>query len=97
MDGMSADEAMTVMRRFVPEHAGTLRYQTRLIDSDQWTLQGVIRNIVLSLGGIAISVTSALPAWRRLVRGSRAVGVGTRRVDDHPRQTAAAVASEHER
>lgn len=27
--------------------------------------------ILLSLGGIAISVTSALPAWRRLVRQSR--------------------------
>jgi hypothetical protein len=29
--------------------------------------------IVLSIGGIAISVTSALPAWRRLVRHSRRV------------------------
>jgi hypothetical protein len=27
--------------------------------------------IVLSLGGIAISVTSGLPAWRRLVRHTR--------------------------
>jgi hypothetical protein len=27
--------------------------------------------IVLSIGGIAISVTSALPAWRRLVRHGR--------------------------
>jgi hypothetical protein len=51
--------------------------------------------IVLSLGGIAISVTSALPAWRRLVRRSRAIG--TLRVDDRPRQTAGAVASGHER
>ena len=32
------------MRRFVPEHAGTLRYEERLTDSDQWTLQSVIRN-----------------------------------------------------
>lgn len=44
LDGMSADEAMAVMRRFVPEHAGTLRYDNRLTDSDQWTLQNVIRN-----------------------------------------------------
>jgi hypothetical protein len=29
--------------------------------------------ILLSLGGVAISVTSALPAWRRLVRQSRRV------------------------
>jgi hypothetical protein len=27
--------------------------------------------ILLSIGGVAISVTSALPAWRRLVRRSR--------------------------
>jgi hypothetical protein len=27
--------------------------------------------IVLSIGGIAMSVTSALPAWRRLVRHAR--------------------------
>jgi hypothetical protein len=42
--GLSPDEAMTLMRRFVPEHAGTLEYETRLTDSDQWTLQSVIRN-----------------------------------------------------
>jgi hypothetical protein len=30
--------------------------------------------IVLSVGGVAISVTSALPAWRRLVRQGRRVG-----------------------
>jgi hypothetical protein len=42
--GMSADEAMALMRRFVPEHASTLAYDRRLTDSDQWTLQSVIRN-----------------------------------------------------
>jgi hypothetical protein len=31
--------------------------------------------IVLSLGGIAISVTSALPAWRRVVRRGKAIAV----------------------
>jgi hypothetical protein len=30
--------------------------------------------IVLSLGGIAMSVTSALPAWRRLLRLGRSFG-----------------------
>ena len=40
---LSADAALAVVRRFVPEHADTLRYDTRLTDSDQWTLQGVIR------------------------------------------------------
>ena len=42
--GMSADEAMALMRRYVPEHAATLAYERRLTDSDQWTLQSVIRN-----------------------------------------------------
>jgi hypothetical protein len=42
--GVSADEAMALMRRFVPEHAATLEYERRLTDSDQWTLQSVIRN-----------------------------------------------------
>src|SRR5262249_41072770 len=37
-------DAMEALRRFVPEHAGTLRHDARLVDSDQWTLQGVIRN-----------------------------------------------------
>ena len=41
---LTADAALAVVRRFVPEHATTLRYDTRLTDSDQWTLQGVIRN-----------------------------------------------------
>jgi hypothetical protein len=44
LTGMSADEAMALMRRFIPEHSGTLRYEGRLLDSDQWTLQNVIRN-----------------------------------------------------
>jgi hypothetical protein len=35
---------MAEMRRFVPEQAATLRYEQRLIDSDQWTLQGIIRS-----------------------------------------------------
>ncbi len=42
--------------------------------------------IVLSLGGIALSVTSALPAWRRLVRHGRAIGVRGRRAEG-PRET----------
>ena len=41
---LTADAAVTVVRRFVPEHAATLRYDARLTDPDQWTLQGVIRN-----------------------------------------------------
>src|SRR5688572_24592574 len=30
LESMSADEAMTLVRRFVPEHASTLRYETQL-------------------------------------------------------------------
>ncbi len=41
---LPVDAAVAVVRRFVPEHANTLRYDTRLTDADQWTLQGVIRN-----------------------------------------------------
>src|SRR5262245_11050501 len=41
---LTADDAMTVLRRFVPEYANTLRYEERLVDADQWTLQSVIRN-----------------------------------------------------
>lgn len=44
LTGMSADEAMTLMRRYVPEHASSLQYERRLTDSDQWTLQSLIRN-----------------------------------------------------
>ena len=42
--GLSAEAAMTVMRHFVPEFAGTMTHETRLTDSDQWTLQSIIRN-----------------------------------------------------
>lgn len=44
LTGMSASDALAELRRFVPEHAGTLRYEARLEDSDQWTLQSVIRS-----------------------------------------------------
>lgn len=44
LDSLGSDAAMAVLRRYVPEHARTIRYQTRLVDADQWTLQGVIRS-----------------------------------------------------
>jgi len=44
LTGVSADEALALMRRYVPEHAATLRLDGRLTDSDQWTLQQLIRN-----------------------------------------------------
>src|SRR5262249_30240560 len=42
--GVNKDEGKTARRRFVPEHGASLQYQNRLTDSDQWTLQSIIRN-----------------------------------------------------
>ncbi len=39
-DGIDADQACAIARRFVPEHAATLRYRSLLTDPDQWTLSG---------------------------------------------------------
>ena len=44
LSGLSADEALAVMRRYAPEHASSVTYDGHLTDSDQWTLQNVIRN-----------------------------------------------------
>ncbi len=41
---LSAGDALAVLRQFVPERADSLRHLERLTDSDQWTLQSVIRN-----------------------------------------------------
>src|SRR5262249_18620335 len=35
----SADQAVDEARRFAPEHASTVRYDARLVEPDQWTLQ----------------------------------------------------------
>ena len=43
LEEVAADAAVTAVRAFVPEHAGTIRYDVRLDDSDQWTLSSVIR------------------------------------------------------
>ena len=39
LDGLTRDQALAEARRFAPEHAGTMRYDARLTDPDQWTLQ----------------------------------------------------------
>ena len=76
--GLGADEALAVVRRFVPEHAATLRYQRRLTDADQWTLQSVIRNTMpmhrLALGDAAgteyyVSERSGEPVLRTTASG----------------------------
>lgn len=76
--GMSADEAMALMRRFVPEHAATLRYGERLTDADQWTLQSLIRTTMpmhrISLGDpdgtdYYVSEKTGEPVLRTTARG----------------------------
>src|SRR4051794_27487508 len=44
LEGLTAQQALVLMQRFVPEHGRTLRHQERLTDADQWTLQSVIRS-----------------------------------------------------
>jgi hypothetical protein len=39
LDALTQEQAVAEARRFAPEHAGTLRYDARLADPDQWTLQ----------------------------------------------------------
>jgi hypothetical protein len=38
-DGFTPDAALTEARRFAPRHAGTMRYDARIEEPDQWTLQ----------------------------------------------------------
>ncbi len=39
LDALDAGETLSIVRRFAPEHAGTVRYDARLTEPDQWTLQ----------------------------------------------------------
>ena len=39
LHGLTPGEAVSLARRFAPEHASTIRYDSYLTDSDQWTLQ----------------------------------------------------------
>ena len=54
VSGANALQAMELIRRWVPEHAGTVRYDAYLEDSDQWTLQNAQRDLMplhrISLG-----------------------------------------------
>lgn len=77
-ESVSADDAMRIMRAFAPEHAGTMRYDARLLDSDQWTLQSIIRNQMplhrIALGDAAgteyyVSEKSGEPVLRTTARG----------------------------
>ena len=43
---MNALHATNTLRHFLPEHAMTIRYEDYLSDSDQWTLQSVVRDLM---------------------------------------------------
>src|SRR5687767_5415338 len=40
LDRLSADQAVALARRFIPEHASTMRHAGRLEKPDQWTIDG---------------------------------------------------------
>jgi hypothetical protein len=44
--GATEFQALNLIRNWVPEHAATVRYDARLEDSDQWTLQGAQRSLM---------------------------------------------------
>jgi len=46
LEAMDPLEAMNVLWDFIPEHQSTLRYDGYLTDSDQWTLQSVVRDLM---------------------------------------------------
>jgi hypothetical protein len=75
---VTRDDALAIVARFAPEHAGTLRYETRLTDADQWTLQTVIRSTMpmhrIALGDAAgtecyVSEATGEPVLTTTARG----------------------------
>ena len=73
---VSADDALAIVRRFVPQHASTLRYEAQLDDSDQWTLTNTIRDH-MPLHKVALGDTAggraALPRPGRRTSGRAGV------------------------
>jgi hypothetical protein len=75
---LTADQAMQLLRRFVPEHASTLTHEEELSDSDQWTLQNIVRNSMplhrIALGDdegtkYYVSAETGEPVLRTTARG----------------------------
>jgi hypothetical protein len=46
LQAMNALLATNTLRHFLPEYASTIRYEDYLTDSDQWTLQSVVRDLM---------------------------------------------------
>jgi hypothetical protein len=43
VSGATAHQAVSLIRKWIPQHEATVRYDGYLLDSDQWTLQGAQR------------------------------------------------------
>jgi hypothetical protein len=43
---VNALQATNILRHYMPEHATTIHYEEYLTDSDQWTLQSVVRDLM---------------------------------------------------
>jgi len=46
LEGMNAEQALTLLSELTPEHASTIRYDAYLPDSDQWTLESAVRDLM---------------------------------------------------
>jgi len=57
VEAVTAPKAVDLLRHFVPDHASTIHYDTYLPDSDQWTLESAVRDLMplhrISLGDTA--------------------------------------------
>src|SRR5262249_24367195 len=57
VEAETAPNAVDLLRHFVPDHASTIYYDTYLPDSDQWTLESAVRDLMplhrISLGDTA--------------------------------------------
>jgi hypothetical protein len=75
--------ATTRLRRWLYQGLHSLDFPAIYFRRPLWDI--VV--IVLSIGGTALSVTTLLPAWRRLRRHARRLSAGMVRVADHPAGT----------
>lgn len=75
--GADQQQAVEIIRRWVPEHASTVRYDKYLEDSDQWTLQSAQRS---QLPAHRIAVQDAADTYYYVSEGSGEIIMKTDRV-----------------
>ena len=46
VEALDPEHAVNLLRHVVPEHASTIQYNAYLSDSDQWTLEGSVRDLM---------------------------------------------------